>query len=136
MARADARLQLAVHVEGLSELRRDTRRVQPAATREIRVVIKAAAELVASEARTLAPRRSGALAESITASTAGDRGLVRSRLPYANVQEYGGTIAPRGTPIRIRAHEFGLRALESKREAVIEALDQGLDAVARRNGWR
>jgi len=66
----------------------------------------------------------------------GAQGIVRSPLPYAPVQEYGGTIHPRGAPVRIKRHEFVTGALESERDKVVEVLAAGLDKVFRSQGWR
>lgn len=112
----------------------------------LQAVTKGAAEIVAKDARARAPRGSRAipsvrnphvrLADSIKATTAGHAGIVKSDLPYAKVQEYGGTIRPKGAPVQIKRREFVSRALESKQQAVGVALERGFDAVLRRNGWR
>lgn len=127
--------EFAVRVEGLRELRRDLRQLQPDAAKEIRTVLKGAAEIVAAAARADAPRKTGRLADSIRGTTAGDRGVVRSKLPYANVQHWGGTIAPRGTPIRIRATEFVAKNLERRAEHIVEAIGDGIERAAQKNGW-
>jgi phage gpG-like protein len=132
---ATARDPGAVRVEGLRELRRDALLMEPAVGKELRTVIKSAAQVVAEEARVLAPRKTGLLAASIRATTSGDRGVVRSPLPYAAVQEYGGTIRPAGVPIHIKRHEFVARALDRQRDKVIDALGDGIERAAARNGW-
>lgn len=124
-----------VRVEGLNDLRKALRATDKAALREVQAVTKVAAEIVAVQARANAPRRSGALAGSIRATTSGNKGIVRSKLPYAKVQEYGGVIRPRGAAITIKRSAFVGRALDAKQEAVQAALAAGFDAVARRNGW-
>jgi hypothetical protein len=135
MARAST-AKGAVYVDGLQELRRDLRQIGPDAVKEIRGVIKGAAQVVAADARTRAPRKTGRLANSIVATTSGDRGVIRSPLPYAAVQHWGGTIRPSGTPIRIKRTEFISVALDRRRELVVEAMARGIDEAARRNGWR
>lgn len=127
---------LVVHVEGLRALRRDIRKMQPDTVRELRKVIKDAAQIVAEEARTRAPVRTGRLAGSIRATTSGDKGIVRSPLPYAAVHEFGGTIRPKGAPIAIRGSHMVYGALDNKRDAVIDALGDGIENAARHNGWR
>lgn len=124
-----------VEVKGLRDLRRDARRLGPDYLKEIQRVIKGAAEIVAREAATLAPRKTGRLAESIRGTTSGDKGIVRSPLPYAPVHEYGGSISPRGTKIQIRESGFVRRAIENKQDAIVDALGDGLEDAARRNGW-
>jgi phage gpG-like protein len=125
----------AVRVDGLAQLRRDLRKMQPDTLKEVRGVLKHSAEIVAATARARAPRRTGRLAASIRATTAGNRAVVRSPLPYAAVHEFGGTIRPRGAPIRIRRSEMVTGALERNRDRIANALLDGLDDVARRHGW-
>lgn len=126
---------LAVRVDGLRELRRDLRKQQPDTLKQLRLAVKAAAEIVAVRARARAPQRSGRLAKSIRAGTSGDKGVVRSRLPYAGVHEFGGVIRPKGAPIQIRRSAMVYGALDSERDRVVEALADGIDRAARRNGW-
>jgi phage gpG-like protein len=125
-----------VRVEGLGDLRRGLRQIDRGALKEVQQTTKRAAGLVAAEARTRAPRRSGALAASIKATTSGNRGIVRSRLPYAAVMEFGGVIRPRGVPIRIKRSEMVYGALERKQDDVLAELARGLDGVVRRAGFR
>lgn len=124
-----------VDVKGLADLRRDLRATDRAAGREIQKVLKEAAALAAREASTLAPRRTGALARSYRPFTRGNTAGVRSPLPYAGVVEFGGTISPRGVPITFRPYEPINRAIERRRDAIINHIGDGIEAVARRNGW-
>ncbi len=124
-----------VRVEGLAALRRDLRRMQPDVLKEMRAVLKSTSVLVAQRARQNAPRRTGKLAGSYRAGTAGNTAFVRSRLPQAAVHEYGGTIRPRGAPIAIRRSAPMGRALRDSHEEVTDMLGDGLDNVATRHGW-
>lgn len=129
------RPDLAVRVDGLADLRRSLRAIDRELPKELRVVIKGAAEVIAAEARVRAPKRTGKLAGSIKATTSGASGIVRSRLPYANVQNWGGTIRPRGAPTHIKGRHFVDGALDAKREAAAQALARGMDDLLRRQGW-
>jgi hypothetical protein len=60
--------QPSIRVDGLREFRRDLKRLEPEIDRELRKDIKAVAEKVAAEARTVAPRRTGEYARSIRTS--------------------------------------------------------------------
>ena len=124
-----------VEVEGLAKLRRDLRRMQPAALKEIRGVLRDAAGVVAADAARNAPRLTGALAKSIRPGTSGNRAFVRSRLPYAGVHEYGGRISPQGTPISIKRSAFIARAIEAKQEQIVDELGDGIERVATKHGW-
>lgn len=125
-----------VEVKGLKELRASVRHMDRATLRLIQGVTRAGAQVVATEARGLAPRRTGRLGSSIVASTQGTSGIVRSPLPYAKVHEYGGTIHPRGVPITIQRSSYVGRALDAKAEEVGRTLAEGFDRLARANGWR
>lgn len=119
----------------MQTFRKSVRDTDRGAMRMVQAVTKSAAQIVASDARTLAPRRTGALAESITATTAGHAGIVKSTLPYAAVHEWGGTIRPRGTPVHIKRSEYVGRAQDRNADKVRHALETGFAAVARSNGW-
>lgn len=126
----------AVEVQGLKALRTALRTTDRAALREVQKVTKAAAQIVAKEARKNAPRRTGDLAASLRGTTQGNAGIVRSPLPYAKVHEWGGTIQPRGVPITIKRSAYVDRALDAKADQVGKALMDGFERVARANGWR
>jgi HK97 gp10 family phage protein len=130
-----AREDLAIRVDGLAQMRRSMGALDRGLLGEVRDVVKSGAEVVASEARRRAPVKSGRLQASIRGTTSGAKGIVRSPLPYANVQNWGGTIAPRGTKIRIRGKHFIDGALEDKREAVADELARGMEDLFRRHGW-
>lgn len=124
-----------VDAKGLADLRRDFRRIDPEALKEVQKALKGAAGLAAAEAAELAPRKTGALGRSYKPFTRGNVAGVRSNLPYAGVIEYGGTISPKGTPISIRANEPIHRAIERQRNAIVEHLGDGIEAAARHTGW-
>lgn len=129
-----ARTDLAVRVENLAQVRRALRGVDRDALKEVQQVTKRAAEIVASEARIRAPKLSGALAQSIRATTSGNKGIVRSPLPYAGVQEWGGRVG-RNKATFVRGRHFVMGALDDKRDSVARALADGFDDVLRRNGF-
>jgi len=123
----------AIRVEGLQKFRRSLRATDRDAAKAVQAVTKRAAGLVADEARSLAPRRSGRLAASIRATTAGAKGVVRSPLPYAKVHEYGGTIRPKGTPIMIKRSLYVHRAMDRKADDVLNELARGFERVVQRD---
>lgn len=126
----------AIRIEGLTDLRRDLRAMGPDARKEVTTALKAGAVVVAAASGPLAARRSGKLAASFRAGAAGNSAFVRSRLPYAAVVEFGGRIAPRGTPIQIRPHPAATRALATKEDQIVEKVGDAIDAVASRYGWK
>lgn len=120
----------AIRVEGLAALRKDLRQMQPDARKEVTRALKEGASVVATSARPLAPKRTGRLAASYRAGAAGNTAFVRSRLPYAAVQEFGWRA--RG----IRPQPAVTRALDLKEDSIVDAVGDALDGVAGRNGWR
>jgi phage gpG-like protein len=125
-----------VRTQGLAELRRDMRRLEPLVDRELRESIKEAAGKVAVTAGALAPRDSGALAHSIRPFVSGARASIGSTLPYAGVVHWGGEIRPRGVPIRFERTEFISRAVDDHADELVEDIADGVDRAARRAGWR
>lgn len=124
-----------VRTEGLAEFRRDLKRLDPLIDRELRDAIKDAADKVAVTAGALAPRRSGDLAHSIRPYVSGTKASIGSTLPYAGVVNWGGTIAPRGTPITFKRTEFTTRAIEDHEDEIVEDIADGIDRAAYRAGW-
>ncbi len=74
--------------------------------REVTKMKRDAAEIVASQARKNARVDTGELRDSISGQA---RGVV-SNVPQGPVWEFGGTIRPRGYPIRIPRSEMATRA--------------------------
>jgi hypothetical protein len=124
-----------VEVKGLAEFRRDLRLMEPEVGKDVQRVLRGAVAMVAAQASLLAPRKTGALAGSYRPYTRGNRAGVRSRLPYAGVVEYGGTISPRGTPIKFRRSLPVTRAVLREQDEIVEALAGGIQAAAHRTGW-
>jgi HK97 gp10 family phage protein len=130
----------AVRVDGLQSLRRNLKAVDKDAAKEVQVVIRDAAQIVAGRARTLAPRKTGRLAASIRGTTSGASGVVRSPLPYANVQHWGGTTGPghsrsqRGA-VSVRGTRFISKAFDDTRDQVARKLEDGMADVARRHDF-
>jgi len=121
---------VAIQVAGLKELRRDLGVMDKALPREVSKANKAAAEIIAAEARSRAPRRSGRLATSIKAGTSGPRALVRSRLPYANTIHWG-----RLTRGPVTGRPFISEAIETKKDDFIDKLGDVIEALSSRHGF-
>lgn len=124
-----------VRVDGLKEFRRDLKRLEPEADKELRNSIRAAATKIAVEAAASAPRRSGALARSIRPYVSRATASIASRLPYAPVVHWGGTIEPKGVPIRFKRTEFITKAVERGTDQLIDDIGDGVERAARRVGW-
>ncbi len=137
LADAAGRDSITVRIEGLGQLRRDFRAIGgPALQRELRSVLLRAATIAAGQASAFAPRRTGQLAASIRPGARGTTAYVRSSLPYAGVQEFGGTIRPRGTPMHIRGRHFVGRAVDHQADTIVDAIGDGIDRLAVAHGFR
>lgn len=129
---------VAVKIDGLASLRRGLRDLDPQIEKDMRQAFKTAADKIAVTAGANAPRRTGELAHSIQPYATGNRVGIRSRLPYAPVVHWGGTIRPRGVPIHFKRTEFITRAAEDHQEElaqdVADATQHAIDqmVIARR----
>ena len=101
--------------------------------REVDEVRRRAAEIIVPKAkanvpRTKYPERRGGLAASITAVPAG----VGSTVPQGVVHEHGGTIAPRGHPIRIKRSAMAERGGEASQPEVERLLQTEIEQLLER----
>ena len=93
----------AIDIKGMRQFRRDLKQLDNEVDKRLRGELREIAADVAAEAAVLAPRRTGALAASYKPFVTQRGAGVRSRLPYAPVIEYGGTIRPQGRADRDRS---------------------------------
>jgi hypothetical protein len=126
-----------VHVEvnGVREFRRDLKKLEPAIDRELRGEIREAGATVLVRARSLAPRLTGELAQSLRLSVT-QRGVsIYSALPQAPVLHWGGRIEPRGTAITFPRTEFITSAVEERADELLDDIGDGIERAALRAGW-
>jgi hypothetical protein len=62
--------------------------------------------------------------------------VVGSRLPQAGVLHWGGTIRPRGVPIKFEPHPVMSDALDRRTNEIVDDLGDAVDRAARKAGWR
>ena len=74
------------------------------------------------------------IGETIQVSPRVDGAAIVSRHPGAGVLEYGGTIAPKGTPIHIAPHEMARKAGDQKAGEVQRRVLAAIDRLLRRFG--
>lgn len=131
-----------VAVEGLRAFQADVRKVQPELRREVPRALKQATErVVLPVSKALTPKRTGRLAASERVSARQTTVSITSRLPYANVQHWGGTTGrghTRSHPgaTRVKKTLFAVRAVERTSFVLVEEIGRELEATFRRNGWR
>lgn len=95
-------MRVKLKVEGMWEFRKALRAVDTELPKQLRRGFNDVAEMVADEAASRVPVRSGALRDSIRPRSTQSEGRVvmgRASVPYAGWIDFGGTIAPRGAPM-------------------------------------
>lgn len=124
-----------VRIDGLKEFKRATRLVSPIFARELNADLKRAARPIADEASRNAPRRTGRYANSIRVYSNAKGVSIGSRLPQANVVHWGGTIRPRGVPIKFRRRAVIWDAAERQSARLVDAVGDAMERSARKAGW-
>ena len=116
-----------VRVEGLRQTIRSLEALGVAVS-DMKVAFRKIGNLVQSEARTLAPHKSGRLEASIRPSNAKNKAEIRAggaRVPYAGVQEFGGYN-------HITPHRFLRGAVEKEQGKAVQILDEELSRLVRK----
>lgn len=133
------RQEVAVKAPGLSKLRRDLKKIDKdlgrEATSHIREVAKGVRDQARSNLRERSKNPKGVIEKTIKHSVNSRGASIYSNHPGSGVQEWGGTIAPRGTPIEIKGKAYMRGAVAEKADDVAEELGDLLDVIARRNGF-
>jgi hypothetical protein len=135
---------VGVRVEGINELRRGLSAIDHELPRELGGDMeRVASRTVLPRARALTPHRSGDLARSLTAVRFRSGVAVRSRLPYAAVQHWGGTTgkghrpgSPGSGSVRIKGTRFVEKAAVERMEQFAVQLGEELDRFLGRHGLR
>ncbi|MEY2580525.1 MAG: hypothetical protein QOE09_374 [Ilumatobacteraceae bacterium] len=115
-----------IEIEGLKELTRALRKIDPELTKELKQANKDAAADVASVAQGLVPRRTGKLASSIRAGATIKSGVVRAgraKLPYARIVHFGNP------KTRQRPQPFLYEALDHRRNEVGDAWAAAVERI-------
>lgn len=138
-----------IRVEGLGQLRRALRQVEdPSALGELRQGLKAAAEIVAAEARRRMPSRTGRTRQTVRAVASGNRALIvagNAKTPHYGWLDFGSRTPVTGNPRSVgpwrgsgqgpAGGRFIYPALDAKERQVIEAIDDSVGAVLRKAGF-
>jgi phage gpG-like protein len=135
------RQDVSIKIDGLKELQRDIKRVQPALKREVpKALGDAAKTAVLPGARMMAPKRTGRLSASLRVSQRQTGALIGSRLPYANVIHWGGNVpSARSTSTRpkrrFEATLFINKAATRNQVKLVDDTWNNLRLTFRRHGW-
>jgi hypothetical protein len=128
-----------VRIEGLRELQRDLRLIDKTMPRELRKANKAAAEIVAVEARKRTPVHSGRARRSLVARAEQRSASVKgggARVPYFAWLDFGGSVGRNKSVHRevIKGGRIIYPALAAKREQVADEYEELLAGVFRLAG--
>lgn len=130
---------VGLQVDGLKDVQKALRTVDKALPRELRKANLAAAEIVAVEARRLAPRQSGRLQKSIKAQAGQREASVKvgtpARTPYAGpaIWGWGSKRNPRPQGGWQPRNLFPQKALANKHKQVSKAYEKAVKALTKRN---
>jgi hypothetical protein len=130
-------------IEGLSEFRRDLKRIAPETDKAVGRRLRTIARQVRDDARNRAPVQSGALRKSIKHSVTQAQMSLVSNLAYATVHEWGTKeplsdrtrIRPQGVPIRVPRSQMLGGAVFSAKPRIEGQIIRIFEDVARGNGF-
>lgn len=125
---------------GIRQLQRDLAAMAPDSLVEMREVIKGAMGpmLGAAKAKAYSHRQTGELGDRWSSSVRGTVGRLKNTLPQARPLEFGGTIAPKGGPIKLPT--VGMvygpgGAIDKGKSSTERNLLAGFERLARRHGF-
>lgn len=134
------RTEYSVQANGLAKLRRDLRAIDKGLAKELTSHVRTIAREVRDDARAKLRERSenpqNRIEKTIKHSVTAKGASIYSDHPGAPVQEFGGTIKPKGAPIEIKGKRYMQDAVEDNTKDVEEKLGDTLDVLARFNGFK
>lgn len=133
------RSDLQIRADGLAKLRRDLRAIDKDLGKALTDHLRDIARGVRDDARRNLHDRSknpqNRIEKTIKHSVRARGASIYSDHPGAPVQEWGGTIRPRGVPIEIRGKRFMRDAVEENTKHVEDELGRSLDVIADAHGF-
>jgi HK97 gp10 family phage protein len=127
-----------VAIDGLAELRKALKQVDSDLAKEVALVNRDVAEIVADAARGRVPKRTGRTASNLRAGAQQRYGIVRfggAKAPHAGWLEFGGR-RPRDNVTRpiISEGRYIYPALRNKRDKVVSTYADKMEQLLRRAG--
>jgi hypothetical protein len=138
-----------IRVEGLGQLRRALRQIDnPDALGQLRDGLKAAAEIVAADARNHMPSRTGRAKSSVRAVASGNQALViggKATVPYYGWLDFGSRTPVHGNPRSVGpwrgsgqgppAGRFIYPAIERNERRIVHAVGEAVEDTIRKAGF-
>lgn len=128
--------QGAERIPGLRQTQRALRQVSEDSRADMKDVHRAAAEIVAEDARKRAPVRSGRLRSSIRGTAVLTGGRVRIGYGGGRPAQYGGPTHFGWPARRIRPQPFVYDALDPRRPDVLKLYEERMDELTKKYGLR
>lgn len=133
---------LTISIDGLASLTASVRAMSRDAEKDLKAGLTAAMVPVTAEARRLAPYKTGRLSRSLKPFARANAVGVRSLLPYANVQHWGGTTGKGHVPgqpwsgsVYVHPTLFVSRAIDKHEDQIVEDVWKVMEDHALRTGW-
>lgn len=133
-----------VKVEGLARLQRQIRRLDPEMQKALRVELKQVGEVVARDARSRVPVRSGRARDSIKVQVNNKgvfiKGGTAKRVPYYGWLDFGGELSPAGrrrnrqSRRRIKYGRYFYPAIYRNRRRTVAAVERATNRAIKRAG--
>ncbi len=128
-----------IKIEGLVDFQKAIRGAEDGLQKELRVVFNQAADIVVGSGRPFVPRRTGALAATLRASS-GQRNatvsLGKAKTPYAGWIEFGGRVGPNQSVRRpfVPGGRSMYPAVKREEATIREVMADGLNRLADKAG--
>jgi len=133
------RTEHSIEVPGLAKLRRDLRAIDKdlgkAVTDHIRDVVRPIRDDARSKLRERSKDPQNRIEKTVKHSVTAKGASLYSDHDGSAVQNWGGTIKPRGVPIEIKGKRYLDGAVYENTAHVEEELGRSLDVIADRNGF-
>jgi len=118
-----------VRVDGLKELRRTLKKLDPVSAKALTKELKGSVGPIIRDARGRVKVRTGKHRDAMRPFAQGARVGVRLPLPSAELLNWGGTISPKGHPITFPRTEFLTKPAEKHRDEIPDAIGDAIERV-------
>jgi hypothetical protein len=125
-----------VYIENIAQFRRDLKAAEDASPRELTAALKGVGtRVILPTTRAGVPMRTGELAAGYKVSVRGTAGAIVNRVPYAAGAEWGTRGKWSGFNRYGGPGRFAWHAIDSRQEAILEGIAEGLRSVVELHGW-
>lgn len=128
-----------IKIQGLREFQSALKAMDGESQKQLRTVLNTASETVARGASRRVPRKTGAAAASLRATSSQREARVTGgskKVPYYGWLDFGGRVGKKRSVIRptVKSGRYMYPAYSANRESIMKALEQGIVDLARNSG--